>query len=430
MKHTLLATTALVAMTGAAAAELTITATGRIGLISTEGTALKAKTTGFNKVTTAANATVDVLGGKLTTVTTLLIDTYNITESNVAITVAGTAASADDITKLDLLINEAKARAQGLTTSNTSKAGNVGAVSIRTEQAQIATDIATLEAIRASLIKDTAAVAATSDSTDAANRFRITFAGSGETDSGISYGISGRAEQSDASLLGSQYISGAFGKISMGDLDGADKDATGNISGVGLTGLGDHNEVTYQASDHNLGYSYSTAGLTFGYSQDTAVKTGSNSAVGLKYSGELGGATVSFGIGQSKVGLETQNTMAVSATVGGLTLKGISSTNDNGPAVAAADGTTRSAGGATTAFVMDTLVAANNDTDTTGVSISYSMDAMTVTGFTKTVSTTGSADKDYSGFGFAYDMGGVTLKAGVVDNNDQQLIDLGVSFSF
>jgi outer membrane protein OmpU len=431
MKHTLLATTALVAMTGAAAAELTITATGRIGFTSTEGTALKAATTGFNKVTTAANATVDILGAKLTTVTSLVIDTYNITESAVAITAAGTAASADDITALDLLINEAKARVQGLSTSGTPKAGNVGTVSILAEQAQIATDIATLEAIRASLIKDTAKVAATADSTDAANRFRINFAGSGETDSGISYGISGRAEQSDSTLLGSQYISGAFGKISMGDLGGADKDATGNISGVGLTGLGDHNEVTYQgAAGHNIGYEYSTAGLTFGYSQDTAVKTGSNSAMGLKYSGDLGGATVSVGVGQSKVGVKTQNTISVSATTGGLTLKAISSTNDNGPAVKAADGTTRSAKGSTTAFVMDTLAAANSDTDTTGVSISYSMDAMTVTGFTKTVSTLGSADMDYSGFGFAYDMGGVTLKAGVVDNNDQQLIDLGLSFSF
>jgi outer membrane protein OmpU len=419
-------------MTGAAAAELTITATGRIGFTSTEGTALKAATTGFNKVTTAANATVDVLGAKLTTVTSLVIDTYNITESAVAITVAGTAASAGDLGILDSLIAEAKARSAGATTSyKDPKAGNLATVTISAEQAQIATDIATLEAIRASLIKDTAKVAATADSTDAANRFRINFAGSGETDSGISYGISGRAEQSDSTLLGSQYISGAFGKISMGDLGGADKDATGNIAGVGLTGLGDHNEVTYQgAAGHNIGYEYSTAGLTFGYSQDTAVKTGSNSAMGLKYSGDLGGATVSVGVGQSKVGVKTQNTISVSATTGGLTLKAISSTNDNGPAVKAADGTTRSAKGSTTAFVMDTLAAANSDTDTTGVSISYSMDAMTVTGFTKTVSTLGSADMDYSGFGFAYDMGGVTLKAGVVDNNDQQLIDLGLSFSF
>ena len=70
------------------------------------------------------------------------------------------------------------------------------------------------------------------------------------------------------------------------------------------------------------------------------------------------------------------------------------------------------------------------DTDTTGVSVSYSMDAMSVSAFTKTVSTTGSADIDSSGFGFSYDMGGVSLSAGVVDANDTQLVDFGLSFSF
>ena len=99
-------------------------------------------------------------------------------------------------------------------------------------------------------------------------------------------------------------------------------------------------------------------------------------------------------------------------------------------AVKAATGTTRSASGSTTAAVLDTLAVANNDTDQTGVSISYAMDSMTVTGFTKTVSTLGAADMDYSGFGFAYDLGGVSLKAGVVDANDTQLVDFGLSFSF
>ena len=100
-----------------------------------------------------------------------------------------------------------------------------------------------MKSIRAALVSTTATVAKTSDTTTAVNRFRISFAGSGETDSGISYGISGRAEQSDSSVAGSQYISGAFGKIKMGDLGGADKDAAGHIAGgVGLSGMGSNNE--------------------------------------------------------------------------------------------------------------------------------------------------------------------------------------------
>ena len=429
MKNTLLATTALVAMTGAAAAELTITATGRVGFKMTEGTAAVAKKTTYHKTTTSVVANQNLLNGAAATLTAHAQHIYNITKGAITIVAAGTTATSVDVAKVDLMIAEAEARLVGGSSSLTMDNVNFIAGGTEAVRAQVRTDIATMKAIRARLVTVTAATAKVADKTEAANRFRINFKGTGETDGGISYGISGRAEQSDTSLSGSQYVSGAFGKIKMGDIGGADNDATGHLAGVGLTGLGFNNEYTYQASDHNFGYEYSAAGVTIGYSQDTSISTGSNSALGLKYSGDMGGATISAGIGQSKMGTSTQSTLAVSASSGGLTLKAVSSTNDNGPAVVAAVGVTRSTSG-TTAAVMDTLAVANNDTDQSGVSISYSMDAMTVTGFTKKVSTTGAADMDYSGFGFAYDMGGVHLKAGVVDANDQQLVDFGLSFSF
>jgi outer membrane protein OmpU len=430
MKNTLLATTALVSMAGAASAELTISGTGRIGLVTTEGSAAVAAKTTYGKITTAADALIVTLGTLITT-GVLAANTYN--TSTVAITIGtiGADAQASEITAIDNLILEAQARLAGGTNANlTVETEDAEALSnTAAERTQIATDIASLQAVRARLVTEKSAVAAVADSTDAANRFRIAFTGTGETDSGIAYGISGRAEQSDSTLAGSQYISGAFGKISMGDLGGAAKDAVGNVAGVGLTSLSSHHEVAFQADQHNIGYQFSTAGLTFGMSQNTAVKTGSNSAMGLSYSGDMGGMSVSVGVGQSKVGTSTQSSMSISGSSGGLTVKAVQTTNDNGPAVAAANGTNRSATG-TTAFVIDTLAAANNDTDTTALSISYAMDAMTVTAFTKTVSTAGVADMDYSGFGFGYDMGGVTLKAGVVDANDTQLVDFGVSFSF
>jgi len=427
MKHTLLATTALVAMTGAAAAELTISATGRVGLKMTEGSKAVDKTTTYGVITTSVKANADLLNKAAVTITAVAKDIYNITKTAITIGAVDATAGAADVEIIDLMILEAQARLAGGTLAETI----VGSPRFdAAERTQIATDIAMLQAIRARLVTVTDAKAAVADKTEAANRFRINFKAAGETDSGISYGLSGRAEQSDTSLTGSQYVSGAFGKIKMGDLGGADNDATGHLAGVGLTGLGFNEEFTYQAIDHNVGYEYSAAGLTFGYSQDTSITEGSNSAMGLKYTGDMGGATISVGVGQSKMGTATQSTFAVSASSGGLTLKAVSSTNDNGPAVKAATGTTRSASGSTTAAVLDTLAVANNDTDQTGVSISYAMDSMTVTGFTKTVSTVGAVDKDYSGFGFAYDMGGVTLKAGVVDANDQQLVDFGLSFSF
>jgi len=193
-----------------------------------------------------------------------------------------------------------------------------------------------------------------------------------------------------------------------------------------LSGLGTNEEITYQARFHNLGYEFSTNGLTFGYSQNTAVQTGSNSAMGLKWSGDLGGTAVTVGIGTSKVGTSTQNTVSAAVSMGGLTIKAISSSNDNGP-VKAATGATQTA---TVAYAATVAEKATPDTDHTGMSISYAMDAMSVTAFTRTESTSGSVDKDYSGFGFAYNMGGVTLKAGVVDANNTNLADFGVSFSF
>jgi hypothetical protein len=279
--------------------------------------------------------------------------------------------------------------------------------------------------------------AATADTTTGVNRVRVSFAMSGSTDDGgIDFGASmradgaGKAATSGGNAHGSAHISGAFGKIKAGDLGGADKDAAGHISGVGLSGLGTNEEITYQAGGHNLGYEFSTNGLTFGYSLNTAVQTGSNSAMGLKYSGDLGGTTVTVGLGSSKVGTSTQNTVSAAVSMGGLTIKALSSTNDNGPAVDAV--TARQLSGITAATQYRAAAAKDNtpDTDHTGVSISYAMDAMSVTAFSRTLATAGSADKDYSGFGFAYNMGGVTLKAGVVDADNTSLADFGVSFSF
>ena len=88
-------------------------------------------------------------------------------------------------------------------------------------------------------------------------------------------------------------------------------------------------------------------------------------------------------------------------------------------------------GNASSLFILITIIIlAHIISITTGLSISYAMDAMSVTAFTRTESSTGSVDKDYSGVGFTYDLGGATLKAGFVDANDISIMDFGVNFSF
>ena len=413
MKHTLLATTALVAMTGAAAAELTISATGRVGLKTTEGLVGVAATTTYKPITTAQVNSVKVAAAWMATGAAITATADATTAATAAQYVAALALITEAETKIAIL--------QGVAT-NVDTAAEVTALNY---------ELARLAEVKAAIAPTSAGlVTKTNDSTDSVNRMRVTFSGSGETDSGIAFGATIRADNAGAGASGtggSQFVSGAFGKVSMGDLNGADESAAGGgVAGVGLTGLGDHNDLSYQSSDHNIAYEYTTSGVTFGYSQNTAVKTGSNSAMGIKWSGDMGGTTLSVGLGQSKVGTATQGSMSVSMSTGGLTLKAISSSNDNG----SVKGVTEAAATATTAYIAGVTAANNADTDQTGVSISYAMDAMSITAFTKSVSTVGVKDKDYSGFGFTYDMGGVTLKAGVADNNDQQLVDFGLSFSF
>ena len=113
------------------------------------------------------------------------------------------------------------------------------------------------------------------------SRIRISFSASGETDAGLAFGGSIRADNAggfnvtdqngntlgddsfnatdidDLDLTGgggvlgqagSVFIEGAFGKLSMGDVDGAAQAAVGHVSGVGLTGLSDLNESVYIAN--------------------------------------------------------------------------------------------------------------------------------------------------------------------------------------
>jgi hypothetical protein len=430
MKHTLLASTALVAMTGAAAAEITVSGTGRVGIKTTEGA--------------AAVAAVGAVASDLTAAQVTLLDLYDAAATPVgalgaggAAATAGAAFIAGAQSDADILrINTELVKftlghtnaVQALSSTSKDDAGYDTAVDAVTAAAA---DIANLTAILAAAqgADAVAAVAKLDDTTEAVNRVRISFKGSGETDSGISYGLSARADQSNTTTGGSQYISGAFGKIKMGDLGGADKDAAGHIAGgVGVSGMGSANEIAYQAAVHNLGYEFSAGGITFGYSQDTSIQTGSNSAMGIKWSGDMGGTNVAVGLGQSKMGTATQSTMSVSVSMGGLTVKGITSTNDNGPADADVDAVVGAVGTLAVAAVDNS--ASNPDTDHTGVSVSYAMDAVSVTAYTKKVATLGSPDQDYTGIGFTYNMGGATLKAGMVDNDNISVMDIGVSFSF
>jgi len=86
------------------------------------------------------------------------------------------------------------------------------------------------------------------DDVQLTSRARVIFTLSGETDSGLAFGGSFRADNAGGAAngsAGSVFISGDFGKLSMGDVDSAAMAATGDLFAVGLTGLGDRHEMQY-----------------------------------------------------------------------------------------------------------------------------------------------------------------------------------------
>lgn len=251
------------------------------------------------------------------------------------------------------------------------------------------------------------------DSMDFTSRARVAFALSGESDSGLSFGASFRADNAvgaSGGSAGSVYISGAFGKLSMGDVDSAIKAAVGQVSGVGLTGLGDQNEVahgglTVSATDPSGAlYEYTTGGFTLYVSAmdgyvNPALPVGSSfsapSVYGIAAKYAAGNYTVAIGY-EDKAGAE-ETSVGGSAVFGATTVKAVYA-DVNGAADYA-------------------------------LSVDYTTGATTITGFVH--------DGDLVlntayGLGASYDLGGGAKVVGgiVSDTTGFMRADVGVSMAF
>ncbi len=87
----------------------------------------------------------------------------------------------------------------------------------------------------------------------ALSRVRFIFTATGETDSGITFGGSVRADNArdgdgdaEGQTGGDVFVEGAWGRLSYGDVDGADYFRVGDpIVNATLTGLGDYNELPF-----------------------------------------------------------------------------------------------------------------------------------------------------------------------------------------
>lgn len=267
------------------------------------------------------------------------------------------------------------------------------------------------------------------------SRVRIIFTASGETDTGLSFGASVRADQSGqgnaANGDSTVFISGAFGKLTMGDVDGAANAATGQVDGVGFTGLSDVNEVTYLA---NGGSDFGGAGIGLDDPQDTSAlyeyTTGSVSlylsstqinvaagaeatSIAAKYSTDAYSVSLGYeNLDASDAYEWEQFVLGASTTFGGVTLKAIYADGSNNQ---------------------------GDEWNQYAVSATYTADALSVTAFvsddedllTNDLGTASNA-KGY-GLGASYDLGGgAKVSGGYVKNDtaDTNAVDLGLNFSF
>ncbi len=257
----------------------------------------------------------------------------------------------------------------------------------------------------------------TTSTTQFSSRVRIVFTASGETDTGLSFGASMRADQFGGNNAGlgsggttngdsTVYISGAFGKLTMGDVSGAVDSLVGQVSGVGYGPNDSLQELDIIGTDKTaVYYEYSTGAFTIGAGAGQRELATDTYNIAVKYATDA----YSAALGWETDGTEDLISASGSATFGAATVK---------------------------ARVADSNVAG---ADTTwALSVDYAIDATTITAFyTDFGNTKGlSTDTQHIGIGASYDLGGgATVAGGIVrqDNTgiaDQTFADVGLKFSF
>ena len=235
------------------------------------------------------------------------------------------------------------------------------------------------------------------------SRIRISFTATGATDGGLEFGGSVRADNAvggAAGTAGNVYIQGSFGKLSMGDVDGAAKAAVGHVSGVGLTGLSDTNESTYIANgndDPTALYEYMSGNLGFYASAGQRETATDEAAIGVTYT--FGDIKVALGYEDADLP-EHHIILGVTAGFGDATVKAIfGDAGDLG--------------------------------DQMAVSLDYVFGMTTATIFFTDDEELGGAEA--YGLGFSNDLGGnASLKGGYAQNEttDEDAFDFGISMKF
>lgn len=161
----------------------------------------------------------------------------------------------------------------------------------------------------------------TNDDLRAISRVRFGVNMTGETDSGITFGATiradnaggGQGDPSNGQTAGEVFVSGSWGTLTYGDTNGADEQWVGDVVGdYSVTGLGDRDETWFISNGGQFGNSYAgnfaadpNARPTVRYDFDImgfGVSASSDRdlediVVGTGYSGDFGGGTWTIGGG-------------------------------------------------------------------------------------------------------------------------------------
>jgi len=265
------------------------------------------------------------------------------------------------------------------------------------------------------------------------SRARVTFTLSGETDGGLAFGASFRADNAAATTVstactqagfilnsnpitcantnsggavngaaGSVFISGDFGRLTMGDTSGAAEFIVGDLHGVGLTGLGDQNEMFYISNSPAIfrptaRYDYTLDGLKLALSIENP-KNAANYAASIAASYTFDAFTAGLGYEREATSGGANHLIGfVAADIEGINAKAI-------------------------------YGRANGGAKQYGVSVSGSFDATTVTAFARR----DFATVNHYGMGASYDLGGgASLKGGIVKSQGSSAVaDFGLAFTF
>ncbi len=294
-----------------------------------------------------------------------------------------------------------------------------------------AAEVTTTGTARMGLVySDTAA----GSSTQFSSRVRIIFTASGESDSGFSFGASVRNDQSGVGNTSNGdstvFISGAFGKLTMGDVGGAADALVGQVSGVGYGPNDSLQEIDFIGTTKTaVYYEYSAGALTFGLGAGQLESDRSEMNIGVKYSTDMYSVAL---------GYETADAVAAAAAVPAV--PGNAGTAARA-AIAAED--LISLGGSVT-FGSATVKARVSDSNISGkdttwaLSVDYAAGATTLTAFYTDFGNTKVAlnDTQHVGIGASYDLGGgASVAGGIVQQlndvaSDNTFADVGLKFSF